>query len=95
MALAQTEMTVLPTTVGEQVVQVIDTEEKANPVLMQAPVPEQIEGTHQAEGKEPPSALCKCCCPPCAVYQHEGCTANVVAAFCLGWCFTMICWNPQ
>merc|ERR1712216_65291 len=38
----------------------------------------------------------KCCCPMAAVYEQEGtCGANFALACCLGWCFTMICWNPK
>jgi len=47
------------------------------------------------ENKPPPSIVCKLCCPPCAVYSHQGFGGPVVAACCCGWCFTLFCWKPE
>ena len=45
---------------------------------------------------EDPGCLCKCCCPPCAVYQSQGCKCpEMCAACCFGWCYTMTCWDPK
>ena len=43
---------------------------------------------------EDPGPLCKCCCPPCAVYQAQGCKCPEMAgACCCGWLYTMLCWD--
>ena len=43
---------------------------------------------------EDPGVFCKLCCPPCAVYQAQGCACpQMLGSCCLGCVYTMFCWD--
>ena len=45
---------------------------------------------------EDPGVFCKLCCPPCAVYQAQGCACPaMLLTCCLGCFYTMTCWDPE
>ena len=42
-----------------------------------------------------PGCFCKFFCPPCAVYQSQGCKCpEIWFAWGAGCCYTMLCWDP-
>jgi len=62
--------------------------------IMSAKAPAQA--TMDDTMKTPPSCLCKACCPPCAVYMHQGCTPGpMCGAICLECWYTVFCWTPE
>ena len=46
---------------------------------------------------EPPNCCFKFWCPTCAVCSHQGCDepCDVISSLCLGWLFTICCWEPK
>ena len=46
---------------------------------------------------EPPHCCFKFWCPTCAVCSHQGCDEprDVMSSLCLGWLFTICCWEPK
>jgi hypothetical protein len=62
------------------------------PVQMQQP---QVIVVQAQQFQEPPGCCYNFWCPPCAVAGHEGCGGACCAAFCLGPCFTLMCWTPK